>query len=547
MRITFVATKKNLDPSERELYEMDLLCRGLGFKRAFLDLGIQTVMACTPSDVDVALHDEYEAPLDFSKKSPLLDSDFYAISAKTSCATYAYDVARKLKEAGKHVIMGGIHASLRPDEALQHVDCIVTGEAETIWPTVVRDAQAGKLKERYDATGFPPMGEIPPPAWGKSRPSKYLFHQIQTTRGCPFRCRFCSVPDISGQDFRFKPVENVIAELRALPKGGGPIASGKPLYIVDDNFISRTRYTKDLLRAMIPLKERGEIPSWSAETTLNVASDEEMLDLFQKAGCSTLIIGFESVTEASLDAMDKPVNFCLTYQEAVDRIHARGMTIIGNFIVGFDTDTLGVFKQTLDFVQKTGILYPFFSILTPMPGTKLFDDYKAAGRLDHEKWHLYDTRHVVFSPTNMTRDELMDGYVWLYEQAYGADNLYDRIERNWRRRTRGSNFVEKAFVASRLAPEMLRGDRELRSHFKQGIKLMMQKGLNADAGQLLYLLDAYDFARFMQRFHTSSRSESYRKFEDPREWKAASPVREVMQWENKKAVKRTKTALPVVR
>ena len=119
---------------------------------------------------------------------------------------------------------------------------------------------------------------------------------------------------------------------------------------------------------MIPLAKAGEIPSWSAETTLNVASDEEMLDLFRDAGCSTLIIGFESVTEASLAAMDKPVNFCLTYQEAIDRIHARGMTIIGNFIVGFDTDTLGVFKQTLDFVQKTGILYPFFSILTPDAG-----------------------------------------------------------------------------------------------------------------------------------------------------------------------------------
>jgi len=392
------------------------------------------------------------------------------------------------------------------------------------------------------------MDAIPPPAWSYGKPDDYLFHQLQTTRGCPFRCRFCSVPDISGQEFRFKPVECVVAELRALPKGRGPIARGKPLYVVDDNFISRTRYTKDLLRALVPLKESGVIPSWSAETTLNVASDEEMLDLFQAAGCSTLIIGFESVTEASLAAMDKPVNFCLTYQEAVERIHARGMTIIGNFIVGFDTDTLGVFKQTLDFIQKAGILYPFFSILTPMPGTKLFDDYKSAGRLDHEDWHLYDTRHVVFEPKNMTRDELMDGYVWLYEQAYGAEKLYDRIERNWRRRARGSNLVEKAFVAARLAPEMLRGDREVREHFGEGLRLMMNRRLNPDAGQLLYLLDAFDFARFLRRFNSASKSESYRAFVDPSRWKVESS--EVMQWENTKAVKRTqnnKVALPVVR
>jgi radical SAM superfamily enzyme YgiQ (UPF0313 family) len=542
MKITFVSTRKNLDPTERELYEMDLLCNALGFKRAFLDLGMQTVMACTPAGTDIELVDEYLQPIDYDVRT-----DLVALSAKTSCATYAYEVARRFREKGKRVVMGGIHASLRPDEALAHVDCVVTGEAETVWPEVVRDLERGRLKERYDATGFPPMGEIPPPAWSKARPSQYLFHQIQTTRGCPFRCRFCSVPDISGQDFRFKPVERVIAELRALPKARGPIAAGKPLYVVDDNFISRTRYTKELLRAMIPLKQAGEIPSWSAETTLNVASDEEMLDLFRDAGCSTLIIGFESVTEASLAAMDKPVNFCLTYQEAIDRIHARGMTIIGNFIVGFDTDTRGVFRQTLDFVQKTGILYPFFSILTPMPGTKLFEDYRAAGRLEHQDWHLYDTRHVVFEPKHMRRDELMDGYVWLYEQAYGADHLYARIEQNWRRRTRGSNLVEKAFVASRLAPLMLKGDAELRRHFQTGLALMMQKGLHADAGQLLYLLDGFDFARFMRRFNSSRRAENYRTFDDRSKWTASADL-EVLQWQNAKAVKRTnKTSLPVVR
>jgi radical SAM superfamily enzyme YgiQ (UPF0313 family) len=354
------------------------------------------------------------------------------------------------------------------------------------------------------------------------------------------------VPDISGQEFRFKPVERVIAELKALPKARGPIAAGKPLYVVDDNFISRTRYTKDLLRAMARMEPK--ITGWSAETTLNVANDEEMLDLFKAAGCATLIIGFESVTEASLDAMDKPVNYCLTYQEAIDRIHARGMTIIGNFIVGFDTDTRGVFKQTFDFVQKTGILYPFFSILTPMPGTNLFDEYAAAGRLDHQDWHLYDTRHVVFEPKNMRRDELMDGYVWLYEKCYGESGLYERIEKNWRRRTSGSNLVEKGFIAARLAPHILRGDAELRHHFKTGISLMMKKGLNADAGQLLYLLDGYDFARFMRRFNSERRAENYRTFEDPTKW---GPVAQTLQWQNKKAVKRThgaqKIALPVVR
>src|SRR5205085_11673768 len=141
------------------------------------------------------------------------------------------------------------------------VDTIVTGEAETLWPHVVRDFAAGKMKPRYDAQGYPPMTSVPVPAWRAVDTSHYLFHQLQTTRGCPFRCKFCSVPDISGQDFRFKPVENVVRELRALPKGKGPIARTRPLYVVDDNFISRNRYTKELLTALIPLYQRGEIPS----------------------------------------------------------------------------------------------------------------------------------------------------------------------------------------------------------------------------------------------------------------------------------------------
>jgi radical SAM superfamily enzyme YgiQ (UPF0313 family) len=543
MKITFVATRKNFDPSERELYEMDLMLRVLGFRRSFLDLGIQTVAACTPPGVEVRIVDEYLEAIDYD-----VDTDLIALSAKTSCAPKAYDVARRFREHGKRVVLGGIHASLRPEEALTHVDAIVTGEAEMVWPQVVADLANGRMKERYDALDYPPMTGVPHPKWSASPSSQYLFHQLQTTRGCPFRCKFCSVPDISGQDFRFKPVEQVVKEIQALPRARGPIASAKPLYIVDDNFISRSRYTKDLLRACVPLYRSGQLPSWSAETTLNVAADDEMLDPFRDAGCATLIIGFESVTEATLNDMDKPVNFCLTYQEAIDRIHARGMTVVGNFIVGFDTDTRSVFKETLEFIQKTGILYPFFSILTPMPGTHLFDEMKAAGRLDHERWELYDTRHVVFAPKHMRRDELMDGYVWLYEQAYGTHHLLDRLERNWRRQPRiRPSWGEKLFVASRLAGEMVRGDGELRRHFADGLKLLFNRHLYGDASQLLFVLDGYDFARFMRRFNTPRRSENYRTIENPPRPRddGADPSLAVLQWENEKAVRRSKKSLPV--
>ncbi|MDP6933296.1 MAG: hypothetical protein QGG40_10290, partial [Myxococcota bacterium] len=212
MHITFVSTRKNLDPTERELYEMNFLLRMLGLKRAFLDLGLLTVAACTPPDVDIRMVDEYCEPIDYD-----VSTDLVALSAKTSCVARAYQVAAEFRARGIPVVLGGIHGSLRPDEALEHVDCVVTGEAETLWPTVVEDFRAGKLEARYDADGFPPMDRVPAPRWPTGPGGRYLFQQIQTTRGCPFQCRFCSVPDISGQAFRFKPVDRVLGELAAMP------------------------------------------------------------------------------------------------------------------------------------------------------------------------------------------------------------------------------------------------------------------------------------------------------------------------------------------
>ena len=191
-----------------------------------------------------------------------------------------------------------------------------------------------------------------------------------------------------------------------------------------------------------------------------------------------------------------------------------------------------------------------------MPGTKLFEDVKAEGRLDHEQWDLYDTRHVVMEPKHMTRDELIDGYVWLFEQCYGTDKMLDRLERTWRRRASlpPASAAAKAFVAARLAPDVARGDRELRDLYLRSFKLMFDRSLNAEPGQLLFLLDAYDFARFMRRQNSPRRDVNYRMFEAPSSAERApdSSLR-VRQWENKKAQLRTEKratkkrgALPVV-
>lgn len=525
MKILFVATRKNSDPSEHELYEMELMNELLGFDRSLLDLGLLTVAACTPARFEVSIQDEYLEPINYDEPADLI-----ALSAKTSCAAHAYEVAAEFRRRGRTVVLGGIHASLRPDEALEKVDYIVTGEAEEVWPEFLKDFEAGGANRRYDSPGFPAMESIPHARFEQMDPGRFLFHQVQTTRGCPFKCHFCSVPDISGQAFRFKPVERVLEEIRALPKAGRFTERMKALYFVDDNFLSRTRYTKELLRAMVPLRKNGEIPDWSAETTLNVAMDEELLDLFRDAGCTTLIIGFESVSEETLKSMDKGINFCLTYQEATERIHARGISIVGNFIVGFDTDSLTVFRDTRDFIFKNNILYPFFSILTPMPGTQLHEEFLRDDRLDDLNWARYDTRHVTFDPKQMSREQLMDGYVWLYEQCYTSDAALDNLQRFWKRPERpGSTILERAFIRWRVARSKLISDRG-RKFFRRSMR-RMESG-QGDVAQLLYYLDSGHFADFLARFKSADFERHANQFENGAN--SGSEYKHRMQWEEKR-------------
>lgn len=509
MKVLFVATRKNCDPTERELYEMDFMNELLGFRRSLLDLGLLTVAACTPKDVAVEVHDEYLAPIPYDT-----DADLIALSAKTSAVARAYEVAREFRKRGKKVVLGGIHASLRPDEALEHVDYVVLGEAERTWPRFVELFAKGEAPRKMEAGAFPPMNEIPVPAWERIPYKEFLFHQLQSTRGCPFTCRFCSVPDISGQEFRCKPVEKIVEEIRAFPSSGPLRDRMKALYFVDDNFLSKPKYTIDLLKALAELRKKGELVEWSAETTLNVASTESMLDLFAEAGCSTLIIGFESVSEATLLAMDKKINFALSYHDALERIHSRGMSVVGNFIVGFDTDTIDVFRDIRDFVDKNNILYPFVSILTPMPGTKLHEEVKEQGRLDHFDWGRYDTRHVVFEPKNMTREQLMDGYIWLYEQLYATDTALDRLSRYWKRygKTEGSSWPERAFIQWRL--RKFRGEVTPRfeRYLDEGWRRLTEPGVSGDLGQLLYFYDSTHFVEFLRRHRTRNYAEHARMF-----------------------------------
>ena len=259
-------------------------------------------------------------------------------------------------------------------------------------------------------------------------------------------------------------------------------------------------------------------------------------NLFAAAGCTTVIIGFESISEATLLDMDKKVNFCLSYPDAIERIHSRGMSIVGNFVVGFDTDTLAVFEDILQFVDDNHILYPFFSILTPMPGTKLHEDFKADDRLDHYDWARYDTRHVVYEPKHMSRDQLMDGYHYLYEQAYASERALNRLESYWKRyRTTGSSFVERTLINRKLRPFQKEGADRFRWLLEAGWRRLVANKSVGDVGQILYYLDSGHFVDFLDRYRSDAYEDNTQIFVEA--GAATSPEDEALarkQWEWKK-------------
>jgi hypothetical protein len=260
------------------------------------------------------------------------------------------------------------------------------------------------------------------------------------------------------------------------------------------------------------------VPDYSAETTFNVALDEELLDLLRDSGCKTLIIGFESISESTLLSMDKKVNFCLPYNEGLKRIQSRDIAVMANFIVGFDTDTLSVFEDTLKFIDENLIVYPFFSILTPMPGTKLHEEYKAEGRLDHFDWSRYDTRHVVMQPKHMTREQLMDGYCYLYQEAYGSERALKRLEKNWQTYPHhASTAVERMYLSLKLqtSGSWTKGTPHFQKFLKDAWAFTKKCEGGADLGELLYYFDSAHFADYLRRFRSADWEKHCELFKNP--------------------------------
>ena len=377
-----------------------------------------TLAALTPPDVQF---DYYDVD-DVAAMELLTGYDLVALSTFTAMAYECYALGDRYRAAGIPVVLGGLHATLVPEDAKPHFDAVCVGEGEVLWPRIVDDARKGKLQpfyrqqvgEVYDIT------ETPIPRFDLFDVEKYNRLTVQTSRGCPLDCEFCAASKIFGR-YRIKPVAQVIAEIDAILE----IWRDPFIEFADDNTFVHKKWSKEFLRELQKRDVR-----WFTETDVSAADDLELVDLMAESGCQQVLVGFESPNKNSLDGIDRG-NWKSkrrdSYERFIDEMQNRGVTVNGCFILGLDSDTPEVFEEIASFVKRTGLLESQVTVLTPFPGTRLYDRLKTEGRLLQDKyWDRCTLFDVNFVPRHMSVEELEGGMRWLFEQLYSDTELQRR-------------------------------------------------------------------------------------------------------------------------
>lgn len=344
----------------------------------------------------------------------------------TMFAPRAYAICAEYRAKGVKTVLGGIHPSMLPDEALTHCDAVVIGEAEGTWHSLLRDAQTGKLGRLYQAPQAADLTASPAPVRTHLARRRYFTDTIQTTKGCPFECEFCSVHAFDGQRIRHKTVEQVVQEVRDIQDSGPEYKKKKAIFFADDNIIASKPFARELFAALIPLNI-----NWMGQASMNISRDEDLLKGMRRSGCGAIFIGFESVSTSNLNQMHKAVNTKHDYAQVVETIQSHGILVQPSFILGYDSDTPATFEELIEFIRRYHLFAPVINILTPFPGTELMRRLEAEGRILHKDWTKYDTRHVVFKPAKMTPEQLLDGYRRVVQEVYSFDSILERLRHYW--------------------------------------------------------------------------------------------------------------------
>ena len=408
----------------------------------FPKLSLPTIAAYTPPGWDIVLVDEAVRDIDFDQPC-----DLVGLSIMTCYAPRAYEIATEFKKRGKPVVLGGVHPTYCPDEALRYCDAIVCGEAEDLWPQVVADFEAGTMKRMYKMGEFPSLENYRSPRVDLLSPDAYMTRQCSfTTRGCHFDCEFCSVSPFNGKTTRRRPVPEVVKELAQVKQWIRSelvermandslwrafvtalririgIEDGTIFAFVDDLHNSNRTYCRELWAALKPLKIK-----WGCQSTLFLGDDEEMVKLAAESGCVSVFVGMESLDEDCLEETNKPFNRVQKFADEIKMFHDNGIMVNPGIVFGFDNDDESVFERAVEFLVKNQVELAYFNVLTPLPGTALYERYNNAGRIFDRDWAKYDGKHVVFHPSRMTPEQLQEGFFWANHEFYSIPSIWQRL------------------------------------------------------------------------------------------------------------------------
>jgi radical SAM superfamily enzyme YgiQ (UPF0313 family) len=416
MKLKLISPKRK--GNEREYFDAKFISFLSGMEKyecTFLSLA--TIAALTPQDFELQIVDENIEKIDFDGYV-----DIVGITCNTNVAPRAYEIADEFRKRGVKAVLGGIHPSMLPEEAIQHSDAIVIGEAEDVWSELLNDYKDGCLKQFYKSSEKPCLDNCPIPRYDLLQNEKYIFHIIQTTRGCPYDCEFCSVKPMLGSKCRYKPTEKIIREIETLIN-----IQRKLIFFADDNFTGNRKQAKELTNKLAELKI-----SYIIQAPISIAADDELLELFTKSRCRRVIIGFESLSESNLRQMNKAkCNKVEEYAKNIEKIQSYGIEVQGSFIFGYDCDDENIFENTVNFINDANIASPVVNILTPFPGTRLFERLKNENRILHTDWSRYDLSHVCFVPKLMSSETLQNGYIWARQQVYSYESIFKRLKNLW--------------------------------------------------------------------------------------------------------------------
>lgn len=489
MKIALVIPRLS-EVSERSFYDFKFGTRFLISKKhiSYL-LAIPTLIALTPPGHEIRVFDENIEEIDYTWKP-----DIAGITVRTMFAKRAYEVSENFRAKGIKTVLGGIHSSMCPEDSLLHCDSVVIGEAELVWDTVLQDAEKGELKRIYKAEKFADLHSYPTPARSLLSRKNYLLDIVQTTKGCPFHCEFCSVHAFDGQKIRSKTVDQIMQEIHELSTVHSKYKKKTAIFFADDNIIANKVFARELFTAL-----RGQNINWMCQASINISRHPDLLELMSQSGCGAIFTGFESISQDNLNIMHKGVNQRYEYFEAIKQIQSYGILVHSSFILGYDFDSKNSFDELINFIEESNLLMPLINILTPFPGTALIKRLEEEGRILDRDWSKYDTQHVVFRPALMSPDDLLQGYRKVLRSVYSFDSILKKLQYYWdsdfwKRSNKADpvKFIYRLLFAIRLVTLLISTNMERSRFILKILPIVFDKRVRVST--ILALMNNNDFA-----------------------------------------------------